>query len=269
MGDDGARLAPMSDRPSVVYVLPDKMGGMTNIIANLLRYRRADGFGYHAVLTHNHLSTDTRYGGTLAADTQTTVDYTLPIENLHTVMRRVARAVPAGGGVYVAGDLLDLAVASSRDVGRAVVYMLHGDTDYYYDLAVKHEAIVHAYITYSQRMYQELNARLPHRADTIFHLPYGVPPAGTLRRSAAGPLRVIYAGRLEQGQKGIFDLPEIDRALQAMHASVSWTIAGAGPDEAELKKRWSFNPAVRWTGALTNTALMQLYATQDVFVLPT
>ena len=60
-------------------------------------------------------------------DTQTTVEYTLPIENLHAVMRRVARAVPAGGGVYVAGDLLDLAVASAHDFGRAVVYILHGD----------------------------------------------------------------------------------------------------------------------------------------------
>jgi len=26
----------VTERPSVVYVLPDKMGGMTNIIANLL-----------------------------------------------------------------------------------------------------------------------------------------------------------------------------------------------------------------------------------------
>ena len=36
MGDDRARMAAMIDRPSVVYVLPDKMGGSTNIIANLL-----------------------------------------------------------------------------------------------------------------------------------------------------------------------------------------------------------------------------------------
>ena len=99
-------------RPSVVYVVPDKMGGMMNIIANLLAHRRPDALDYHAVLTHNHLHTDLRFARPLAADTQTTIEYTLPVENLHAVMRRVAQAVPPGPGVYVAGDLLDLATAS-------------------------------------------------------------------------------------------------------------------------------------------------------------
>lgn len=259
----------MTDRPSVVYVLPDKMGGSTNIVANLLQYRRPDAFTYHAVLTHNQLHTDRRYGQMLAADTQTTVEYTLPIENLHAVMRRVARAIPTGGGVYVAGDLLDLAVASSHDFGRAVIYMLHGDIEYYYDLAVRHEPIVHAFIAYSRRMYDELVRRLPHRADTIVHLPYGIPLPAEVRRPAAGPLRVVYGGRFEQQQKGIFDLPEIDRALQARGIAVAWTVAGMGPDEDELKRRWAFNPGVRWMGALSNAALLELYTQQDVFVLPT
>jgi glycosyltransferase involved in cell wall biosynthesis len=165
--------------------------------------------------------------------------------------------------------LLDLAVASAHDFGRAVIHMLHGDIEYYYDLAVRHDPIVHAFIAYSRRMYDELVRRLPHRADTIFHLPYGIPLPSAGRRPAAGPLRVVYGGRFEQQQKGVFDLPEIDRALQAMGLSVAWTVAGMGPDEAELQRRWAFNPAVRWMGALTNHALLDLYAQQDVFVLPT
>jgi glycosyltransferase involved in cell wall biosynthesis len=259
----------MSDRASVVYVLPDKMGGSTNIVANLLAYRRPDDLSYHAVLTHNHLHTDRRYGRALSADTQTIVEYSLPIENLHAVMRRVARAVPPGGGVYVAGDLLDLAVASAHDFGRAVIYMLHGDTEYYYDLAVRHDPIVHAFIAYSRRMYDELLRRLPHRAESIVYLPYGIPLPTAARRPVAGPLRVIYGGRFEQQQKGVFDLPEIDRRLQAMGIAVAWTVAGSGPDEDELKRRWAFNARVRWMGALSTDALVALYADQDVFVLPT
>jgi glycosyltransferase involved in cell wall biosynthesis len=271
MGDDSARMAAaaMTDRASVVYVVPDKMGGMMNIIANLLAYRRPDAFSYHAVLTHNHLHADARFAQALAADTQTTVEYTLPIENLHAVMRRIVGAVPPGGGVYVAGDLLDLAVASAHDFGRAVIYMLHGDTEYYYDLAVRHDPIVHAFIAYSQRMYAELMRRLPHRADTIFHLPYGIPLPPAVRRPGSGPLRAVYAGRVEQQQKGVFDLPEIDRLLRAQGIDVQWTVAGAGPDELELRRRWGFNEQVRWLGSLTTPALLGEYATQDVFVLPT
>jgi glycosyltransferase involved in cell wall biosynthesis len=256
-------------RPGVVYVVPDKMGGMMNIIANLLARRRPDAFEHQVVLTHNHLHTDERHAERLAADVQTTVEYTLPTENLHAVMRRVARAVPAGGGVYVAGDLLDLATASVHDFGRAVIYMLHGDSEYYYDLAVKHEPVVHAFIAYSRKMYDELVARLPHRRDTIFHLPYGIDIPEASRRRADGPLRLVYAGRFEQRQKGIFDLPEIDRALHARGVRVTWTAAGAGPDENELRQRWAFNDRVRWLGRLTPAQLMTEYVDQDVFVLPT
>jgi glycosyltransferase involved in cell wall biosynthesis len=177
--------------------------------------------------------------------------------------------VPPGGGVYVAGDLLDLAVASAHDFGRAVVYMLHGDTEYYYDLAVRHDPIVHAFIAYSRRMYNELTARLPHRADTIFHLPYGIPLPEPVRRPGSGPLRVVYAGRFEQQQKGVYDLPEIDRLLRARGIDLQWTVAGAGPDEVELKRRWGFNAQVQWLGSLTTPALLDQYVTQDVFVLPT
>ena len=259
----------MTTDPSVVYVLPDKMGGMLNIVASLLAHRQPDAFTHHAILTHNHLHTDTRYAQLLAADWQTTVEYTLPTENLHAVMRRLASVVPAGGGVYVAGDLLDLATASVHDFGRAVIFILHGDNEYYYDLAVKHDAIVHAYVTYSRRMYETLVERLPHRADTIVYLPYGVEIPAQMRRPSAGPLRAIFAGRFEQHQKGIFDLPEIDRALQARGVFVAWTMAGGGPDEAELKRRWAFNRHVLWRGRLTAADVLRAYVDQDLFVLPT
>src|SRR5262249_46500629 len=133
LDNDRARVAgDMTSPANVVYVLPDKMGGMTNIIANLLQHRRPDRFGYHAVPTHHPLHTDARFGGRLAADTQALVECRLPIENLHAVMRRLAHALPPGPGVYVAGDALDLATASVHDFGRAVIYMLHGDIEYYY-----------------------------------------------------------------------------------------------------------------------------------------
>jgi len=55
-------------RPSVVYVLPDKVGGSMNLVANLLQYRQADGFATAVVLTHNHLNTDTRFAQRLPCD---------------------------------------------------------------------------------------------------------------------------------------------------------------------------------------------------------
>ena len=259
----------MTAPPSVVYVLPDKMGGQMNIVANLLEHRRADGFAYHAVLTHNHLDPDVRFSQPLRCDSQTTVEYTLPIENLHAVMRRVARAIPSGPGVVVAGDLLDLATLSVHDVGRAVVLILHGDHEYYYGLAVKHDRVVHAYVAYSRRMYDQLLARLPHRKDDIFYMPYGIAVPARVRMQAAGPLRLVFAGRLEHGQKGVLDLPAIDERLRARGVGTRWTIIGGGPDEAHLRGQWPESNRVVYRGSLTNAETVSALADHDVFVLPT
>ena len=98
--------------PTVTFVLPDKVGGVLNIVDGLLRHRVADPFCYGAVLTHNPLSSDTRFGGTLPADWQRTVEFRSPVENFVSVLRRLRRAIPDGEGVLVANDLLELAMAS-------------------------------------------------------------------------------------------------------------------------------------------------------------
>jgi glycosyltransferase involved in cell wall biosynthesis len=255
-------------RPSVVYVLPDKVGGSMNLVANLLQYRKADGFRTEVLLTHNHLNTDTRFAQRLPCDRQSTFEYTLPIENLHTVLRRLARMVPRGPGVVVAGDLLDLAMLSVHDVGRAVVLILHGDDTYYYDLALKHDAVVHAYVVASRKMHRRLLELLPHREATIFRLPYGIPAPEQVRRPAAGPLRLIFAGRLDL-YKGVLDLPAIDAGLRARGVERIWTIVGGGPEEASMRAAWSGAPDVEFTGPLTHAETLARLAEHDVFVLPT
>lgn len=259
----------MTPDPSVVYVFPDKMGGLTNIVANLLACRTPDDLKYHVVLTHNRLDRDRRFGQRLACDTQTTVEYTLPVENLHAVMRRLARAIPEGPGVVVTADLLDLATLSVHDLGRAVVLILHGDSDYYYELAVRHDRVVHAYVAYSRRMHEQLLERLPHRATDIYYIPYGIPVPPRVRAAAKGPLRLIFAGRLEHGQKGVLELPAIDARLRDRQVDVTWTIVGDGPDAAGLRAAWPESSRVHYRGALTNEETVACLAAHDVFVLPT
>jgi glycosyltransferase involved in cell wall biosynthesis len=258
----------MSADPSVVYVLPDKMGGAMSIIANLLRYRTADAFSYHAVLTHNRQDDDARFGERLAADAQSTVEYALPLENMYAVVRRLQHAIGPGPGVLVCNDFVDMLLVSLVDPGRTVVQILHGDYDYYYDLATAHEPLVHAFIAYSRVVYDTLLKRLPHRADTIFHLPYGIPLPDDLRQAGGGPLRLIFAGRLDEA-KGVSDLPTIDRLLREAGVAVTWTVIGTGPAGAALRTAWGAAPHVRWVPRATSAEVVAACADHDVFVLPT
>jgi glycosyltransferase involved in cell wall biosynthesis len=252
---------------SVVYVVPGKMGGVTTNLANLQANCDHRAFHQHTILTFNRLEKDTPFTGPMNGDGQSRFMHALPLENVHSVLRRLRREVPRGGGVLVASDWLELALVSRYGTDRAVLQILHGDYDYYFDLAVKHEAVVDCYVTCSRAIREKLAQLLPHRADEIRYIPYGVPNPTRTRRTRRGPLRVLFAGRLEQAGKRIFDLVEIDRTLRERNVELEWTVAGAGPDEEELRARWTTG-RVRWAGLLSNAETIQLMAENDVFILP-
>jgi glycosyltransferase involved in cell wall biosynthesis len=254
--------------PSVVFVVPDKLGGMVSLIDNLLRVRTPDAFSYAVVLTHNPLSADTRFGGEFPVDHQTTFEYRFPVENIHAVLRRLRSVLPAGDGVLVANDLVELALASAFDCGRTVIQILHGDTDYYYDLAARHEMVVDAFVTIGRTMDRKLRERLPHRDRDIYLLPYGIAAPARRRAASSGPLRLLFAGRLEHGQKGVLDLPRIDQLLVERGVDVSWTIVGSGPDESALRDAWTCR-RVTFQGARTAADVLEIASRHDVFVLPT
>jgi glycosyltransferase involved in cell wall biosynthesis len=253
--------------PSAVYVLPAKIGGVLNFVDNLLGHRQPDGWRHYAILTRNHSEDDTPFEGKLAADEQRRVEYSLPVENLYSVLQRLARAVPPGPGVLVANDWLELAMLGVHPTERTVVSINHGDFDYYYDLAERHEPLIDCFVTYTRRMHDHLAARLPHRRDSIFNLPYGVGIPTAYRAPAPGPLRLLYVGRMKR-EKGIFDLPAIDARLREAGAAVTWTLQGVGPDGAELRRRWGGNTQLRWTGLQPIERVLALYREHDVLVMP-
>jgi glycosyltransferase involved in cell wall biosynthesis len=255
-------------QPSIVYVLPDKLGGVLSNTADVLTQLRSEGFEQHIVLTHNCRSTDARSAAGVEADAQVTVEYSLPPENLYAVLRRLARAVPPGAGVLVANDWIELAMASVFDPQRMLVQILHGDYDYYYDLALKHERVIDAFVAITRYTHAHLQTILPHRAESIFFLPFGVPLAPRVRSATHGPLRLLFVGRLDRA-KGVFDLPTIDAHLGALGVHATWTIVGDGPDARAATAAWHDHSRVRWLGMRPCNEVQNLCADHDVFVLPT
>jgi glycosyltransferase involved in cell wall biosynthesis len=260
-------MAPLNS-PSVVAVLPDKLGGALNIVEGLFRYRRPDGFAYGVILTHNQLGTEARFEARFSADHQATFEFKTPVENLYAVVRRLRAAVPVGEGVLLTNDLLELAMASAFDCGRTVIQILHADTDYYYDLAARHEDVIDAFVVYGRTMERRLKVRLPRRSDDIYFLPYGMPEPPRRRTAVSGKLRILFAGRLEHAQKGVLDLPSIDRVLTDRGVDVQWTVVGSGPDEERLRDAWT-SSRVRFLGTKKHEEVIDIASEHDVFVLPT
>src|SRR5262245_21681723 len=146
----GGGAAMIRQRDELAYVMPGKLGGVYNYVRNLLAHR-GDRFTYAVVRTDNAAESDIRSHEPIPADRDVRFAYSLPPENIHAVLRRLAKAF-TGPGVIVANDWIELAMTSIHDAGRAVVAITHGDFDFYYQLAIRHQQTIDAYVTYSERM---------------------------------------------------------------------------------------------------------------------
>jgi glycosyltransferase involved in cell wall biosynthesis len=253
--------------PEVVTVLPDKLGGVFTFTQDMLRARRPDGLRYRAVRVVRLGDVAPRASDPLPADQEMIFEHALPAENLYAVLRRLEKLVGVGPGVLVANDWIELALVHWRDTGLAVVNIVHGDFDYYYNLARLHSAVIDRFVTYTTKVHDTLRRELPDRQADIHLLRYGVPIPTEPRQPTGGPLRLLFLGRLHR-DKGIFELPIMDATLREKGVEVTWTIHGDGPDRDELKERWAVATNVTWSGPVAIDKVRELYQRHDVFVLP-
>jgi glycosyltransferase involved in cell wall biosynthesis len=81
------------------------------------------------------------------------------------------------------------------------------------------------------------------------------------------PLRLLSLGRVEEASKGVFWLPKILARLRDEH--VRLTVAGDGPDRAELEHRLApFADRVTFLGRVAPAEIPALCACHDVFLMP-
>lgn len=94
------------------------------------------------------------------------------------------------------------------------------------------------------------------------------PPERPARiRVRGGPIALLYAGRLDDADKGVFDLVELSTRLESLGLPFSLDIAGTGPDEAQLRERldrFVQADAVRFHGWLSREQLYEtIYPSAD------
>jgi glycosyltransferase involved in cell wall biosynthesis len=132
---------------------------------------------------------------------------------------------------------------------------------------------VHAIICVSPRIRDDLVRRhgfsaadtrvIPNALDLT---PYSGPATPQVT-SADAPLRLLSLGRLIDSDKGVFWLPGIMQQLRDL--PVQLTIAGDGPDRAELERRCApLGDRVRFLGRIPPDQVPGVLCEHDVFLFP-
>ena len=108
-------------------------------------------------------------------------------------------------------------------------------------------------------------------AARVTMIPNGIETGAWERTSPpAGIERFLFLGRLDES-KGVFELVEALAALRAQGRSPRLLVAGAGPDEQEMKRRVTeagLDDSVQFAGLVAHEEIDRLFEQSDCLVLP-
>lgn len=160
---------------------------------------------------------------------------------------------------------------SGFDYGIRCIGMCHADSEEeYYRPLGWYEPAVAKYIAVSQECDARLKGFVPIRKHDVEMLPYGVCVPALLRRNYQNrPLRMIYAGRVTQPQKRVWDfVPLVEQLLRAK-VSFEFDIVGEGDEFAPLQQMMRARvPAanVRFHPRVPHSAMANIWLDHDIFL---
>jgi glycosyltransferase involved in cell wall biosynthesis len=186
------------------------------------------------------------------------------IEEAQQIVRSMAPAIVIPNYVW---ELF----LTGLEPGIQCLGMCHADNeDQYYRPLGWYEPVISKFIAVSQECNDHLTKRLTCRAHNIATLPYGIHVPRTLNRTyQTKPLRLIYAGRVTQPQKRVWDfIPLIEHLLRA-HVPFVFDIVGEGDEFEPLEQIMRARvPAadVRFHPRVPHKVMAANWSNHDIFV---
>ena len=257
-----------SDKPVIIFVFPDCMGGVGSFNRNLINHTALrEQCIIKVILFKAAEDNRERFTDNIQADEVNHFPYS-GFENQYNVCKRLHAYFGEEAGCIVVDNSLPLNAVGLFGTNKKVVYLVH---DYFYiDWALRYNSVIDAAIAHSSFFCDILTASSPGAYQKKAHyIPYGVelPSSQWVKSQNSDHLKLVFLGRLVD-EKGIFLLKEIDNWLQQKKVPVSWTVIGRGPCEAALKEQWQQNPNISFIQAKDTAHVYQLLETQDVLVFP-
>lgn len=242
-----------------------KKGGVYSVIKNLLQFSASKFINNHIIFTINEDDkNDFEYEKLEAAATQQIFNYNSK-NNFYYTCKELAKLVPNKDSIIVAHDWLELGMASNLGLQNKVVSFLHGDYEYYYDLAIKHSHIIDLFIPVSQSINDKLLALLPERKESINYLRFPVPAVISEDRVDCH-FNISFVGRMTT-EKGYDILPLIAEKLAIQNKNFYWHIFGAQSKEP-INYYWSESVNVKHYGEVSQKTIINLLPKMHLILLP-
>ena len=254
-----------------------KCGGVENIIAALCRGLPSRGWEVSLALTQGAKFHDPALFEEVFPDIQTVaIDGSkgtrrARLKALRQVLEREAPDIVLNFRVF---DLYEAMVdyKKSNPHCRYVVSPQNYEPPLLYDVRL-YEAFVDGWVASGELITRCCQLWAGVSCERIANIPGGIHAAldnSQIRTYLDKPIKLLYAGRIVQFQKRIFDVVELLKELDRRGLDYSLTIAGSGPDEVEFEKAmepWIQSRKVNYLGLHSHATLYEkVYPQADIFV---
>lgn len=168
------------------------------------------------------------------------------------------------------GNCLGLAAGlTARREDVRVLAWLHNDLPYEYHIQARYQAAISKFACVSERLASGLRSVLAARGADIVRVTHGVDvPALPVRPPREGrPLRLVYAGRLEEAQKRVSALLAMSEVLDSQGICYELVLVGDGPAGAAVRERARTLDSVSVLPPLPAERVLALFGAADMTVL--
>ena len=241
-------------------------GGVFSVIKNLLKFSENPDIQNHVIYAVNIEKIKDFFISPLEGATSQQLFYYSPKWNFYYTCKQLAKLLPDDNAIVVAHDWLELGMVSNLGLQNPVVQFVHGDYDYYYQLAKRHSASVDKFITVAGNIKTNLVKLIPERENDICYLRFPV-PGGYKRIEGSQRCNIIFIGRLIEG-KGYHLLPAIANELRKKNIKTDWHIVGEDCDGLKEKIVWNEEFSVKHYGTCGNDEVRKLLTEMDFIILP-
>ena len=239
---------------------------MLSAIRNLLLYHQSTEIENHVIYTIDADKNNEYSVPGLQGAASERVFYYSSRWNFYYTCKQLAKLLPGENAVIVAHDWMELGMVSNLGLQNPVVQILHGNYDYYLDLAVKHSRWINAFIVVAADIKTKLLGMLPQRSADIYYNKMPVPEVkGKQGHSLLS--KIVFVGRCEE-RKGYFVLPKIAKLLAETRNYFEWHVIGEGSLEKDNQELWTSGVNVQFYGVLTNKEILAMLPSFDYLILP-
>ncbi|MFM9840706.1 MAG: glycosyltransferase family 4 protein [Cyclobacteriaceae bacterium] len=250
----------------IIFFIDNNLGGVTSLNYNLASHKTIQKVNRYLINIDYFESNFSRANLNFPVDKQIEFKFS-DRDNYYYTLKRLRSLIPYSEGALILNYYNEMALLDHYNLKQTTFQLVHDD--YNITLSKKYEYLVDVFICHNTVIYNNLISLFPHRRESIFFLPHGVPIVHYSRMPKDnGPLRLVFLGRMTSG-KGIFDLPVINDLLRERGVDFEWLCIGNGPDLEAFKQAWSPADKVQFISPSSNREVLELCSQRDVFVLPT